>query len=496
MQKAVALNNCLPLSRYIDYYMNRFSVFIFAAVVCMLLGAETSARTVNGKVTCGQQNLSNVIVTDGFKFVKTKKNGEFKMDVADSARFVYIVTPSGYAGDWSSGAPQFYQKIDERDTYTFDLIKTGDPSERYNIVAVGDPQPSKERHCDEFDGEPLEDLCQTISGLEGPSVGLVLGDVCFNKYHLMARWKKSIVRTGIPFYAVPGNHDHVYEMETDRKGSEVYTEYFGPENYAFFIGKDVVIMLDNIIHGLRARHNYTEGYTEEQLAWVKALLKYIPKGGTVYVGQHSPTNGRAHLSGGKETDLILRGSEFLNLLKGRKVHIISGHNHINMNFQYAPDVIEHNVAAICGTWWDAYHCKDGTPRGYKVYTNKEGILTWYYKSVGKDRDFQHEIFLPGETKKNPESVVVNLWDYDRNWSVTWFEDGVHKGAMKRVKEYNPLHTAEVEATFAKKGKPVTNWKRTTKSNHYFAATPSEGARKITVIISNPFGKEWVENINL
>ena len=255
-------------------------------------------------------------------------------------------------------------------------------------------------------------------------------------------------------------------------------------------------MLDNIIHGLRSRHNYTEGYTEEQLAWVKALLKYIPKGGTVYVGQHSPTNGRAHLSGGKETDLILRGSEFLNLLKGRKVHIISGHNHINMNFQYAPDVIEHNVAAICGTWWDAYHCKDGTPRGYKVYTNKEGILTWYYKSVDKDRDFQYEIFLPGETKKNPESVVVNLWDYDRNWSVTWFEDGVHKGAMKRVKEYNPLHTAEVEATFAKKGKPVTNWKRTTKSNHYFAATPSEGARKITVIISNPFGKEWVENINL
>ena len=84
--------------------MNRLSVFIFSVVICMLWGAETSARTVRGKVTCGQQNLSDVIVTDGFKFTKTKKNGEFKMDVADSARFVYIVTPSGYAGDWSSGA--------------------------------------------------------------------------------------------------------------------------------------------------------------------------------------------------------------------------------------------------------------------------------------------------------------------------------------------------------------------------------------------------------
>ncbi|MBQ5673215.1 MAG: hypothetical protein IIV46_03285, partial [Phascolarctobacterium sp.] len=36
---------------------------------------------------------ANVIVTDGFKFTKTKKNGEFKMNLADSAKFVYIITP-------------------------------------------------------------------------------------------------------------------------------------------------------------------------------------------------------------------------------------------------------------------------------------------------------------------------------------------------------------------------------------------------------------------
>ena len=474
--------------------MKKSLILILAAVVSMFFCVDTSARTVTGKVVCGQQKLSNVIVTDGFKFTKTKKNGEFKMNLADSAKFVYIVTPSGYAGDWSTGAPQFYQKIDERDNYTFDLIKTGDPSARYNIVAVGDPQPSKERHCDEFDGEPLNDLCQTIAELEGPTVGLVLGDVCFNVYHLMARWKQSIVSTGIPFYAVPGNHDHVHEIDTDRKSTEVYTEYFGPENYAFFIGRDLVIMLDNIIHGLRSKHKYTEGYNDEQLAWVKALLKLIPNTTDVYIGQHSPTNGRAHLSGGKETDLIIKGKELLSLFGDRNVHIISGHNHINMNFQYAPNIIEHNVAAICGTWWDAYHCKDGTPRGYKVYTKNDGILTWYYKSVGKDKDFQYEIFRPGETKRNSESVVVNLWDYDRNWRVIWFEDGVHKGSMKRVKEYNPFHTAEVEATFAKKGKPVTSWKRTTKGYQYFAAKPSEGAKKITIIISNPFGQEWVENI--
>ena len=477
-------------------YMQKLRILFFIALATIFIVVELPARTITGKVVSGKEKLSNVIVTDGYNFAKTKRNGTFKIQLADSAKFVYIVTPSGYSADWVSGAPQFYQKIDERDAYTFDLIKMGDSSAHYNIVAIGDPQPSKERHCDEFDGDPLEDLCQTISELEGPTVGIVLGDLCFNVYHLMARWKQSIVRTGVPFYAIPGNHDHVSEYKSDRKSTETYTEYFGPENHAFFIGKDIVIMLDNIIHGVQNKHKYTEGYSDEQLAWLKALLQLIPKNADVYVGQHSPTNGRSYLRDESEAYLITNGSDFLSLFADRNVHIISGHNHINMNFQYAPNVVEHNVASICGTWWDAYHCKDGTPRGYKVYTKKDGRLTWYYKSVGKDKDFQYEVFLPGETKINPESVVVNLWDYDDNWSVNWIEDGVHKGAMKKVKEYNPLHTAEVEATFAKKGKPVTNWKRTTQSNHYFAAKPSEGAKKMTIIISNPFGKEWVENINL
>ena len=146
--------------------MNKLWISAFVALVTLFVCSEVSARTVKGKVTCGEDNLSKVLVTDGYTFTKTKKNGEFKMELADSAKFVYIITPSGYAADWSSGAPQFYHKIDDRESYTFDLKKTGDPSVQYNIVAVADPQPSKEEHCDEFDGAPLDDICQTISQLE------------------------------------------------------------------------------------------------------------------------------------------------------------------------------------------------------------------------------------------------------------------------------------------------------------------------------------------
>ena len=477
--------------------MNRCLRFLFLAVTAACICLDLSARTVEGSVTCGTKKLSNVLVSDGYSFSRTDSKGEFKMKTSDKAEFVYIVTPSGYTADWSSGVPRFYQKIDERKHYTFELIESGSPDSSYNLIAVADPQPSKDVHCDEFDGAPLDDICQTVSELNGVTVGLVLGDICFNKYHLMDRWKKSIVRAGIPFYPVPGNHDHFHKAENERESINVYREKFGPENYAFFIGNELVIMLDNIIYGLKSgSHPYSLGYTDQQLKWLGKLMKYIPSGTDVYVGQHSPTNGRFYLSRGKETDLIVNGQKFLDVLKGHKVTILSGHNHLNKNFRYSTDVVEHNVAAICGTWWDAYHCKDGTPRGYKVFTRDAGSLTWHYKSVGKDKDFQYEIFRPGQAQQNPESVVVNLWDYDENWSVTWSEDGVSKGKMTRVKEKNHLHKAEVEATFAKKGKPVTSWKRTASSNHYFAATPSEGAKKITIHIKNPFGKVWVEEVNL
>ena len=142
----------------------------------------------------------------------------------------------------------------------------------------------------------------------------------------------------------------------------------------------------------------------------------------------------------------------------------------------------------------AYHCKDGTPRGYKVYTKTDGKLEWYYKSVGKDKDFQYEIFTPGECELNPESFVVNLWDYDQGWVIEWYEDGTFKGNMTRAAEYNPLHKEEIESTFKKLGTPVKGYMKTYKSNHYFAAKPSNGAKEITITIRSPFGKTWTETL--
>ena len=119
-------------------------------IVMMLLafGATclaADARKVSGSVISGEEKLAGVIVTDGENFTQTKKNGKFSFEINDDAEFVYIVTPSGYVADWSTGVPAFYQEAAGRNKFTFDLRKT-DASGDYSIIAVSDPQTKDKKH--------------------------------------------------------------------------------------------------------------------------------------------------------------------------------------------------------------------------------------------------------------------------------------------------------------------------------------------------------------
>lgn len=466
--------------------MKRISLYVFCALV---LAGTADARRVSGEVVSDGKGLSKVIVTDGESFTTTATDGKFNFDIDDDAEFVYIVTPSGYVADWSKGAPEFYRKAKDSDFFCFDLTKTENGYREYNIIAVSDPQPRSDEHFDEFVGAPLEDIRRTASSLSGQSVGIVLGDICFDVFPLMERWKEGIVRAGVPFYPVVGNHDHDRAFNDDKLSIHVYHRLFGPENYAFFLGSDLVIVLDNIIY--HSRSGYEEGYTDEIVEWVEGLMKYIPKKASVYLAQHASLNVI-------EQDLVnvVNNEKMLKILEGHNVNIISGHTHINGNFQCSPTVFEHNVATICGTWWDTYHCNDGTPRGYKVFNKKNGRISWYYKSVDKDPDFQYEIFMPGEAPMHPEHLVVNVWDCDHKWKVEWFEDGKRRGQMEQVSELSPIHMAELEAKYAPTGQKPKSYRRTIEATHYYAAKPSEGATEITIVIKNRFGKTWKETILL
>ena len=462
--------------------MKRIIVSIlFLAAACF----ASDARKVTGSVMCGETKLAGVIVTDGTNFTQTLKNGKFSFDINDNAEFVYIVTPAGYTADYSSGVPEFYKPAQGQSKFDFKLSRMSGGLD-YHIIAVGDPQVYSDEQFDIFAGAPMADLCKTTKSLDGTVVGLALGDISWDRIDILDMYKKEITRTGIPFYPVIGNHDHEAYVKGDKEASATYRSKMGPENYAFHLGKDIVIVLDNIIYDTNWKSE--DGYTDEAVAWVRSLMKFIPPTAEIYIAQHVPTGYGRHK--------IRNASSLLEIMRGRKTTILSAHLHTNSIREVEKNITEHNVAAICGAWWDTMHCTDGTPRGYKVFTKYAGKLSWYYKPVDHTKNHIAEAFGLDECAMHPGSIIVNVWDYDPNWKVEWYEDGTYKGKMDKVKEISPVFHKEIKDSYAAKGEDIPSWKSARPGSHNFAATPSRYAKSVTVTVESRFGQKWMQTFDL
>ena len=455
------------------------SVLAFASVF-----VAAQARKVTGSVMCGETKLEGVIVTDGEHFTKTARNGKFTFDINDNAEFVYIVTPSGYVADWQSGVPAFYKSAPGVSKFDFTLQRTSGGND-YNIIAIADPQTYSDEHFAEFAGKPMADLCKTAQDLGGVTVGLSLGDISWDRIEILDMYKKEIVRTGVPFYPVVGNHDNEAYVQGDNEAAAAYRSKMGPENYAFCLGKDVVIVLDNIIYDTNFK--MALGYTDQVIAWVKGLLKEIPSTSEIYVAQHVPM--------GRSNRRLQNQEALISMLRGRKVTVLSGHMHTNSIRELEKNMTEHNVAGLCGAWWETQHCTDGTPRGYKVFTKHADRLSWYYKPIGFSKKHIAEAFGLGMAPLHPNSVVVNVWDWDPQWKVEWYEDGKPMGKMDQVREICPVFDDEINVAYEGRGE-IPGWKQARPSGHNFAATPSRYAKKVTIVVESRFGQKWTQTVDV
>ena len=460
-------------------------------LVFLSLCGAAEAKKVCGKVHCDGTALSKVLVTDGFSFTKTRGDGTFTIKTSDKARFVYIITPSGYVANYKSGTPEFYQEI--ADTLDFNLEKTAKPSS-YTLFSISDPQIRNNDQLKKFAGAPLEDLKKQgkYYGKTGPVVGITLGDNGWDKNlpRLLPDYKKKIAKLGFPVYAVTGNHD--YNKERSFKNySKDYFDNFGPYNYAFWMGKDLIICVNNIIY--TKEKEFVEGYSEEVLKFVKNLLKYVPKKTHIFMAQHCPLERWWKPNGQKR---IVNGDEMLAILEGYKVDILSGHTHIMNNYQLTPDIMDHNAPSICGSWWVADWCRDGVPAGYEIFNVKGKNIRWFYHPLGHPDDYQVEIIAPGQSKFHPNSVIANVWDYDDNWTVTWSQDGQDMGEMEMVEDCSPTYIKMIENYYEGIGAAIPGFRSPKRSIHYFAATPDQYAKEVTVHVTSRFGKKWNYTVKL
>ena len=469
-------------------------------IICLFGLGSLQAKKVKGSVHLAGAPAAGVLVSDGYGFATTTKDGSFSLNTHKDARFVFVITPSGYVADFSSGAPQFYLPIKGTKKFDFQLNKFSGGSEDYTLFSVSDPQIQNAQHLERFRGRPLGDLRGMAKrySAERQTVGIALGDIAWNKLDVFDAYKESIATAGIPFYAVIGNHDFIQNLDGIAAGA-AYERAFGPYNYAFWLGKDLVMGLNNILFkgsGLedpqKSSNKYEEGYSEETLGFVAGLLKHVPAGTHIYMAQHSPIR---FVHENKHAD-IEGADRMLALLEGYKVDILSGHTHIMNKVRVNDAVVDNNAAAIGGAWWATDWCRDGTPRGYEIISSVGGNVSWRWHNLDYPDDFQVEFIGMDKAYRHPNSVLANAWGADDTWTCTWTQDGVEMGSLERRTEFSTRYGEEILGVYEGDFSIIPAYKRPVAERHYFVATPSQYASTVSMTVSAPDGRKWSHTFDL
>ncbi|BEG99269.1 calcineurin-like phosphoesterase family protein [Bacteroides sedimenti] len=469
-----------------------FSFWIFVGIALVAQGKE-----IKGRVTCNGKGISQVTITDGTHCTRTNAKGEYKLSSMD-ASYVYISTPSGYLTDVENTVPLFYQRIEsDRTSYDFELKKNSKDDVRHVFFAQADVQLIDQESIESY--KKILNDCNDLAKEYNSSYDVFsvdCGDILGDAPALYPSYIKAVSILDFPVYRAIGNHDMNYNGRSHETSYKTFEKHFGPAWYSFNKGKaHYVILNDNFFIG---REYFYMGYLDERaLSWLEQDLSYVSEGTPVFVIMHIPSQLQENKVSFQYTYNGIAGqmtnaSALHELLKPYKAHIISGHMHYNQNLVYSSGLMEHITGAVCGAWWSGNLCLDGTPQGYGVYEVNGDSVQWYFKSSGFPKEHQMRVYAPGSSKEYPKDILVNVWNWDKNWKVEWVENGQNMGQMLQSTDKDP----EVVALCKSKMKLKYDWISAIPTNHLFRATPSKEDSDIEIRVTDRFGHIYSEIIKV
>lgn len=449
-----------------------------------------------GRVLCDEQGIPGVVVTDGTNFTVTDNNGAYLLPYNPTTDHIYISSPAGYTVPVENSVPKFWIRltdISDKKNINFELKRMSVPDTKHYFIAVGDPQVRNTTEISKL--KPILDhITQDIIAFGMNPVHLmVTGDIVFNKPGMHDQSKACFSTVNQPVYYAIGNHDHTFDTNqtvttnNDKTADTVYIDHYGPTCYSFNRGEVHYLVLDNIYFEGGADAEYTVNFTPEQLKWAMKDLTYVAKSKAIVVMIHGPSKSRASSVYGNSADLHALLKSYAN------VQIISGHTHYNYTYVDNSVISEHNIGAACGGFWEGPVCLDGTKLGYKIF-EVDGInFKWTYRAYA-DPESQFSIFNPenrASELRPAEELLVNVWDWDPEWSVKWSEDGgdTFREMTRITKTYDP----EAYSYFGLKGDstiPGRTWIGASLTDHIFQCIPSINTKQVIVKVINRFGTEF------
>lgn len=470
--------------------MKKILVFAIAVGTAVSANAESIKGTV--KDTEGK-GIAGVVVSDGLNTVQTDAKGRFRIDADEDSRFVFISTPSGYISSTLDGNTLFYKEIDPKTKkYDFIVEKNAKDDTNHNLIVIADPQISERSELPDLK-KHSDDIAAYIKEMDGDyTLGICLGDVVGWDHSIYPEYNKIMSKTGIEYRYVIGNHDMTNYGRSHETSMKDYEDMYGPCWYSFNVGKvHYIVLNDNFFIG---RDWFYIGYLDErQIRWLENDLSYIPEGSKIVVSLHIPTtldkSDREAFSTGTMLDNLSNKPALYQMLRPYETLILSGHMHTADYEQIAPNITEINIAGLCGAWWCGEVCIDGTPAGFKHFDMDGEKSTWIYKGCGHPLDYQMKVYV--DDPSYPGEVIANVWDYDPQWKVEYFEDGSKVCDMERFKAQDIL----AKELYKDPSSLKRTWVYAAPTENMFKASLSEEAKSLEVRVTDRFGRVCSKKIN-
>ena len=510
---------------------------------------DREGATIKGVVYCGLEPVAGVRVSDGFETAVTDADGYYWLASDKRQGYVFVSLPSGYeAESTDTTAPAFWAPLAEAadvcEQHDFELRRV-DQSRHVMIVAADlhlANRPTATGDLRQFAEGFIAETTAFASAQSVPTYLMVLGDMTWDEFWYSNLYSLSNYRTTMQGYPVPiyhtmGNHDNDPYFAGDFAAEAAYRKALGPTYYSFDVGEVHYVMLDNTVYintggteGSMGKRNYHSYVTDQQLAWLRDDLAALrDKSQPVVVGMHCPAmnNYNAAFENRESFNPAGKTQELFDCFEGfSDVHCLTGHTHYNANMERGA-IFEHNVAAVCETWWWAGKlsgvgvCKDGSPAGYAVYEADGRKLNWYYKGVGQDRDKQfrtydmnkvREFYTPAVIEILSQwprraddgagddyfdvadnTVFINVWNWDSQWTLRVTENG-RELPVERVWHRDPLHTICLDYARILNGlDPVNDWE-SLRHSHMFRVVASSPRTSLHVEATDRFGRRYEETM--
>ena len=388
------------------------------------------------------------------------------------------------------GYPDFYVRLDtsqQKIRQDFTLERLAGVERNFRLICIGDPQPAKAEEATRFEREAMVDVRRTATASAVPCYGVALGDITGEKPDLLAGVRRSLGTAGIPVFALPGNHDKYKVDDTTPRDASYFRYTMGPVDYSFNRGDVHVVCMDDVIY--TSGTEYTNGFTDAQLAWLRADLSFVPKQKMVILCYHIPLRSGTARNMAAVKALLSEYAE---------AHLMAAHTHYNENFINTDadgGLYEHIHGAPCGVFWHSALNGDGTPNGYAVYDVEGAAITdWRYKSSLHDESFQIRLHRGGDTHSGftypytPKTVIANVWNADPEWRVTLCENGVETKAMTLVTTYTDAWSVGYHVGVLGRG---DNYKSPCK--HMYVAEPNDVRAALKVVAVDRWGNRYEQS---